>query len=374
MERCEGFTLMTAFYAVRNPLHSWAQVVGPHEFMRNTEGLGGRILSDQALLQSLGFDVVVLRISALPKGPDSVLPQLQFLSALLSRHGITHPVPVADAAAATPQEFAPRPQQRFAQQQPRPQGYTRSFREPQSQQGPVRTRADDAEGEWQPSAADGPPRRRGPAAPRPSSLPDLSISSAPPSVRQLQPATAQSRPADRGFSFSRMADPERQQSPSASSRSTGSREARANGTTRMPRSRRQRQDRGFPEEGLSKARGSSRGPPDAVPQPSGSSEGAWGRVDAAAFNESLAQADGEWGGWDTLDGSAAAAAAPSSNGSSSEDQSPATPRGDRKAGRSGGGKGLRRTRNSMDLPSMANVADADRHAVQRQKAGSWNEW
>ena len=76
--------------------------------MRNTDGLAGRLVSDQSLLQALGYGVIILRIEALPRGSNSLAAQLQYLSALLARHGVPHPVSAADAQASAPQEFAVR--------------------------------------------------------------------------------------------------------------------------------------------------------------------------------------------------------------------------------------------------------------------------
>ncbi|KAK9800241.1 hypothetical protein WJX73_004734 [Symbiochloris irregularis] len=119
----DGLPIVDAMLEQDNGGKLAIQVIGPHDHMRNTGALTGRMTSAQTLMQTLGYSVLVLRIAALPRGPDSLPAQLEFLSALLARHGVTHPVSTDQAAASMPQDFT---QQRSSAERPGSEGQATS--------------------------------------------------------------------------------------------------------------------------------------------------------------------------------------------------------------------------------------------------------
>lgn len=343
--------------------------------MRNTGALTGRMTSAQTLMQTLGYSVLVLRIAALPCGPDSLPAQLQFLSALLARHGVTHSVPTDQAAASVPQDFTVRQKRK-----PRP-----ALRPPAGQAamppvlhngpGPASSSSGTS---WEQGAAVnqqpdnvGRPmqaQREAGSAWMDSSQPQYSNSRRPGFSPQSQ------GPSPRSQRMNRTRD-----SAGPSGRASGQRTSQW-----QPRAAAPAGDQGA-------ASGDAWGRVD-------STGDAWGRVDSAASDPaSGGGGSDQWQGWgarpaDMQDDASASNTSPSRSRSSSPSVSTSRSRNNdirsqaaarrssmqqRSATKSGAGSGeqpgkggLRRTRKSFDLPALSKSSQQS----DSETSGSWNEW
>ena len=411
------------------------QVIGPHDHMRNTDGLLGRAVSDQALLVSRGYAVIMLRIEPLPHGSNSHLAQLQFLSALLSRHGIAHPISAADAQATTPDEFAPvRPagadSAGASQRQPRQLSTARASSDRPSPSPYSNGTARYTNGVYSSKAEahDQMPTRAAVNGSASSQTAGYSLSSAGNGVIQQPVSDASMRRSRPGYSSASTrprplrdddtppqdASSSGGHSAAASSNGKGSgstvagswwkQQAAAPSDAAVPSrfSQRSGRDSSSAPDRRDRAAGGRSQP--AIQEPAGSQNGStdsWGRVDAAAHDDSITNSSNgsSWGRWDPAaspsqpstapsqrsgassqrgslsplsNGSALSSSAPSS--SSARSSSKSLPRSALSNGSKGG---LRRTRNSLDLKSLPQESDEDRQQRKRSESGesgSWNDW